>query len=134
MVVEGGVQLGGAGIEPNELRIGLLAADCAVTVAMDQLSSTEGEPLENPVVMTKGSAALEMPFTVADCAAKVDTPVSLCCEAVERPDSFAAEHRESKDRYERSEQVVRGAVALFADTEKVRDVDPRPRCAALGSS
>ena len=128
------MQLGGAGIEPNESRIGLPAADRAVTLATDQLFSTEGEPPVNPVVMTKGSAALEMPLTVVDCAAKVDTPVSLCCEAVERPDGLAAEHRESKDRYERLDQVLKGVVAPFADTVEVRDVDPRPRCAALGSS
>ena len=81
------MQLGGAGIEPNESRIGLPAEHRAVTVATDQLFSIEGEPPANPGVMTKGSAALEMPFTVADCATKVGIPVSLCCTPVERPAS-----------------------------------------------
>jgi len=75
--VDKGVQLGGAGIELNESRIGLMAEERALTIAAEQLFSTEGEPLASPVTLTKETATVEMPFAYADCMARVDTPVSL---------------------------------------------------------
>jgi predicted AlkP superfamily phosphohydrolase/phosphomutase len=136
-VVENGVQLGGAGIELNESRIGLLAEDRAVTVAADQLFSTEGEPLANPVVVPEGSMTVEMPFTFADCAARIETPVSLYCTPITTDPpprarlAFSAggepvaeigvgEWSETLSR----ELVVGGEPALAAFKVKLLDYDP----------
>lgn len=63
-----GVQVGGAGCEVTDWRIGLPAEDRKVSLAAEQLFSTEGEALSNAVVWPAGSPAtfdLELAFNDA---------------------------------------------------------------------
>jgi len=117
-MLDNGVQLGGGGIELNESRIGLMAEDRAVTIAADQLFSTEGEPLASPVILAKGTETVELPFSYMDCAAKVDTSVSLFCTPTESGSSSRARLGFSRD----GDRVAEVGVGEWSETI-VREYD-----------
>ena len=77
-VVENGVQIGGAGIEPTDWRLGLPAEDRRVSLGAEQLFSTEGEPLSNEIHWN-GETVVTLRFAFAESLSPVATEVDLVC-------------------------------------------------------
>ena len=72
-----GVQVGGAGCEVTDWRIGLPAEDRKVSLAAEQLFSTEGEPLCTPVSWNPESDELVLELGYADSLWPIEERIVL---------------------------------------------------------
>jgi predicted AlkP superfamily phosphohydrolase/phosphomutase len=80
-------QIGGAGIEPDEWRVGLLGGERRVSVAADQLFSTEGEEGATPV--REFVAGITLPFAFRDATQPVEPGFVLACRPLGRAGLWA---------------------------------------------
>ena len=79
-----GVQVGGAGCEVTDWRIGLPAEERQVFLAAEQFFSTEGEPLSEPVQWgSESPAEFEFPFSFHDARWPIDDALILRAEVLE---------------------------------------------------
>ncbi len=79
-----GVQVGGAGCEVTDWRIGLPAEERQVSLAAEQFFSTEGEPLSEPVQWgSESPAEFEFPFSFHDARWPIDDALILRAEVLE---------------------------------------------------
>ena len=76
-VLDNGVQIGGAGCEVTDWRIGIPAEDRSVILGAEQLFTTGDEPLATPVVWGEEASELRLPFSFPDARFRVDSQIEL---------------------------------------------------------